>query len=302
MKRFFILGMLGILLLSWAAPAWCHNPFISKPEKQHAAPEPPVKSELFVKIIVWQHHLKQKMSDLIRSFQTEGSLGPLLLLIGIAFGYGVIHAAGPGHGKVVAISYVLSHRPSMAGGIAFGVCIAMIHGFSGIFGVLGLRYILEKSVSQTLTSVTDITQLVSFGIIIILGMGILVKHAYTLYCGPNESSEAKPMEPVSKRGLWPWALAVGIVPCPAVVMVMLFCLSMDVIFLGLILSICIAAGMGTTISMVVSTTIMGKTGILRTVPEKRIRTVEALVSMLSGVAITAFGIIFFVPAFYSTFF
>ena len=55
----------------------------------------------------------------------------------------------------------------------------------------------------------------------------------------------------SRKGLVPWALAVGLVPCPAVVMVMLFCLSMDALALGLVLAVFISLGMALTISGVV---------------------------------------------------
>ena len=54
---------------------------------------------------------------------------------------------------------------------------------------------------------------------------------------------------MTRKGVLPWAVAVGLVPCPAVVMVMLFCLSMDVVILGLLLAVCISIGMATTISL-----------------------------------------------------
>ena len=231
MKRLYTIAAIFMLLLPWVGQAWCHNPFTSKPESQHITPEPPIKSQFFVNIIVWQHQLKQKMSDLIREFQSDGRWGPLILLMGLAYAYGAIHAAGPGHGKVVAMSYALSHRPSVLGGMGFGLCIAIIHGLSGIVGVLGLRYIIKRSVSQTLAAVTDITQMVSFGLIAILGVGILAKHAYALFFMPEPESKRE-SEPVVKKSVWPWAVAVGVVPCPAVVMVMLFCLSMDNLYSG----------------------------------------------------------------------
>lgn len=301
MKHFFAIGVIFMLLLPWVGPAWCHNPFTSKPESQHIAPEPPIKSQFFVKIIIWQNQLKQKMSDLIRAFQSDGNWGPLILLMGLAYAYGTIHAAGPGHGKVVAMSYVLSHRPSVFTGMGFGLCIALIHGMSGVVGVLGLRFIIQRSVSQTLTSVTDVTQLVSFGLIAILGVGILVKHTYTLFFKPETESKKEP-EQVVEKSIWPWAVAVGVVPCPAVVMVMLFCLSMDVMLLGLLLAVCISLGMGTTISIVVSTIIMGKAGVLHAIPEKRIRGAEATIGMLSGAAIAVFGFLFLVSTINATFY
>ena len=290
-KRIFILIMLWGLLCSWAAPVWSHNPFTSKPETQHKAPKPLFKSPIFVKIILWQHQLKQKMSELIRVARSEGSVKPLIILIGLAFLYGVIHAAGPGHGKVVAVSYVLTHRATMLGGILFGLCFALIHALSGVVGVLGLRYIIQCSVSETLASVTTTTQIISFGMITLLGLGILIKHGYAFLFAPAPVKGTQP-EKAGRKGVLAWAMAVGLVPCPAVVMVMLFCMSMDAMILGLLLAACISIGMATTISFVVIAIIMGKTGILSVVSKKYAIRVEGIIGVLSGGAISIFGTLF----------
>lgn len=291
MKRIFILVILLGLLGSWNSPVWSHNPFTSKPETQHKAPEPLFKSQLFVKIILWQHKLKQKMSGLIRVAQSEGSAKPLIVLIGLAFVYGVIHAAGPGHGKFVAMSYVLSHKASIMGGLLFGLCIAIFHGFSGAVGVLGLRFIIQRGVSETLATVTTVTQIISFGLIALLGLGILLKNGYAIFFKSASENDAAPAK-ASRKGLLPWAMAVGLVPCPAVVMVMLFCLSMDVIIIGLLLAACISFGMAATISFVVTAVVMGKAGVLNTVSIKRAERVEGFVGILSGAVIAIFGTLF----------
>lgn len=293
MKRIIILVIFLGLLASWTSLVWAHNPFTSKPETQHKAPEPLFKSQIFVKIILWQHKLKQKMSDLIRVAQSEGRIKPLIVLIGLAFLYGVIHAAGPGHGKVFAMTYVLSHRASILGGVLFGICFALIHALSGAVGVLGLRYIIQRSVSETLASVTTITQIISFGLIALLGLGILLKHGYTFL---STSVSEKGTEPIkaTRKGVLPWAVAVGLVPCPAVVMVMLFCLSMDVMILGLLLTVCISIGMATTISFVVIAIVMGKTGIMSIISKSHVVRVEGIIGVLSGGAIVAFGTLFLI--------
>ncbi|MDY6839871.1 MAG: hypothetical protein SWH78_18075, partial [Thermodesulfobacteriota bacterium] len=252
MKRILLFVVLLGLLCSWIGPAWSNNPFSSKPETQHKTPEPLFKSRLFVKIILWQHQLKQKISELIRVTQSEKSVKPLVVLIGLAFLYGVIHAAGPGHGKVVAISYVLSHRATILGGMLFGLCFALIHALSGAVGVVGLRYIIQRSVSETLASVTTTTQIVSFGLITLLGLSILIKHGYA-FVNPEASNKERRSDKASSKGMLAWAVTVGLVPCPAVVMVMLFCLSMDAMILGLLLAAFISIGMATTLSFVVIT-------------------------------------------------
>jgi nickel/cobalt transporter (NicO) family protein len=296
MKRVLFFAVLLGLLCCWSAPAWSQNPFTSKPETRQKAPEPIVKSPVFVKIILWQHQLKQKMSELIRDSQNERSIKPLLGLIGLAFLYGAIHAAGPGHGKVVAMSYVLSYRATVLGGVLFGVCFAIIHALSGAVGVVGLRYIIQRSVSETLASVTTITQIVSFGLITVLGLVILIKHGYAVIkpdASPGASIEERHSPKRNHKSVFPWALSVGLVPCPAVVMVMLFCLSMDAMILGWLLAASISTGMATTISLVVIAIVMGKTGILGIVSKNHAIRVEGVIGLLSGAAISIFGGLFF---------
>lgn len=288
MKRLLVLQVLFVFICGAACPVWSHNPFTTKPEVHNKAPEPPFKSRFFVKIILWQHQLKQKMSELIRVAQDEGDVKPVIFLMGLAFLYGAIHAVGPGHGKFVAMSYVLSHRSSIAGGLLFGLCIASIHGFSGIVGVLGLRYIIQRSVSETLMTITTVTQIISFGLIALLGLGILLKNGYVLFLKSGPRNEAAP-EKTSRKELLTWAVAVGLVPCPAVVMVMLFCMSMDVLILGLLLGVCISLGMAATISFVVTTVILGKKGVITAVSKKRMKMIERSVGLLSGAVITVFG-------------
>jgi ABC-type nickel/cobalt efflux system permease component RcnA len=292
-KRLIFLAVLLGFVGAWTSPAWSHNPFTSKPETQHKAPESFFKSQIFVKIILWQQLLKQKMSDLIRISKNEGRIKPLIILLGIAFLYGVIHAAGPGHGKVVAMSYVLSHRATIWGGVLFGICFAFIHALSGAIGVLGLRYIIQKSVSETMTSATNVSQIVSFALITLLGLFIFYRHTVSFFKRrpPRNESNSKPS---SRKGVIPWAVAVGLVPCPAVVLVMLFCLSMDVMVLGLLLAACISIGMATTISLVVIAILIGKSGMLASISPKHALRAEGIIGVISGGAIVTFGTLFLI--------
>lgn len=288
MKHLTIPLLVMAVFIAAVPAAFSHNPFTASPETRHPAPTPFIKTPVFAKIITWQHQLKKKMSELIREARTSGNFSPLLVLIALSFGYGAIHAAGPGHGKFVAVSYVLSHKISVAGGVMFGVSIALIHGFSGVAGVLGLRYILNRNISETLGSVTTATQIISFGLIALLGLGIFLKSGYGLIGKPASEPAADKSTP-SKKGLLPWAAAVGLVPCPAVVMVMLFCLSMDVLILGIILSICISFGMAATICLAVITIAVGKAGVLQALPEKRVQLIENTIGLVSGMAVMVFG-------------
>ena len=274
------------------------NPFLSSKSSQPVLQTSAPQSSFLTKITLWQLQLKEKMSVLIRRAKTTKSITPLLTILMIAFGYGALHAAGPGHGKAVAISFISSRNASLGSGLLFGSLIAFCHGFSGIICVLGLYYFLTEGISGTLGTVSHITQTVSYSLIALLGFGILIKNSYLLFFKAKpEADPGVPDAPAnytkeSKLTFVLWAATVGVVPCPGVIMVLLFCLSHNMLGLGLWLAVFISLGMATTISLVVVSVVLGRGLSLRSVSEKRVAVVEKVLGVVSGMAITALGLLF----------
>ena len=296
MKKKFLPFIFIVLIFPLGTEGWAHNPFISKPEKQQVAPEPPIKNPIFVKIIIWQHQLKHKMSELVREAKSTDSLKPFLFLFALAFTYGMVHSAGPGHGKVVAMSYLIScgHRYSRA--ILFGNLVAFFHGLSGVVFVLTIRLFIQRTITGTLEGTTHKAQLISFGLIFLLGLFLLIR-SFLAWRKTDLISDHHPES--SKMGMignpFVVALAVGIVPCPGVVLVMLFCLSMNMIGLGMVLSLWIALGMAFTITAVVLFGLTGKRIVnqLAGAREKLAWFVERIIETSASFAIAALGFLFF---------
>ncbi len=290
-----IIFLFLLLTFSIAPLASANNPFTTKPENQHAAPMPVISNKFFAKIIIWQHQLKAKMSSLVRQAESTGSIKPLLLLIMAAFAYGVIHAVGPGHGKAIALSYVLSQRPSYIRGMLFSNCMALFHGASGIAFVLVVRLILKTNIIKNLETVTNITQVISYSIIACLGLGIFIHGIYKLikkHYQKQHTCETFKSEKYTNPVLL--ALVVGSIPCPGVIMVMLFTLSMDLIALGIILGITISIGMALTVSIVVSIAISGKLASLTAISKnsKRAVLIEYGIEVFAGLLLMILGTLF----------
>ncbi len=267
-----------------------HNPFTSKPENQHMAPKPLIKSKFFVKIIFWQQQLREKISKSIREAKTKKSIAPFFILIAAAFAYGVIHSAGPGHGKAVALSYILSCKPSFSQGLIFGNLVALTHGFSGIFFVLTVKYLLQTSFSTSLETMTSITQIISYFLITCLGLIIFFRSIYkwiknkTAYHDNHTKLFVNPFIT---------AIAVGIIPCPGVVMVMLFAISLDLTWLGILLGITISLGMASTVTLIVMAGMSGKAAVLSLASShsRIFTTLEYVIETTAGLLVACLGFI-----------
>jgi len=282
-----IVFLLCIIFLS-ASTTIAGNPFTSKPGQRDSAFELQIKSEFFVKIVMWQQQLRQKMTDLIRSTQTTKSMAPVFFLMACSFAYGVIHSAGPGHGKAVALSYILSCKPNIFQGLVFGNLVALTHGFSGIIFILAVKFLFQTQVSGSLETVTRTTQIISFSLIIFLGLIIFLKSMYSWIKKPLPSKARHFANPFMT------AVAVGIIPCPGVVMVMLFAISLNLTWLGILLGIFISMGMAATISGVVILGISGKSALLSVTStrKKLFAVIESGIETISGLLLAGLGLLF----------
>ncbi len=287
MKRFLCLTLLCIWVAMPLAQSLAHNPFTAKPEKQHNAPNPIIKSKLFVKIIIWQQQLREKMATLIREAKSEKRIAPLVILALSAFLYGVVHSAGPGHGKAVALSYILSCKPSLVQGVMFGNLVAITHGCSGIFLVLAVKFIFQAGMSSSLETMTYYTQMISYSLITCLGLLIFARTLYKWIKGHSKTQDKIFANPILT------ALAVGIIPCPGVVMVMLFALSMDMTWLGILLGGTISLGMASTITLIVLAGMSGKAAVLSLASKKAVLLtgIENVMEATAGLLVATLGFI-----------
>lgn len=297
-----LLACLFIILLSPMITSDGHagNPFTTQPvTSQPATTQPvekdksvtaPVKHKIFVKILFWQQQLREKMSTLIREAKSEKKSAPFFILALSAFLYGVLHSAGPGHGKAIALSYILSCKPRLYQGIIFGLITALVHGFSGIFLVLAVKFILHAGMTQSLDTVTHITQIVSFSLISILGVLIFINGLTGLFNKLPDSSRG-PSRIYSNPYMT--AVVIGLVPCPGVVMVMLFAVSMELTFLGIFLGTCIALGMAATITLIILTAMSGKSVLLKfsNRQEKYALRIEPFIKTIAGFAVASLGLV-----------
>jgi ABC-type nickel/cobalt efflux system permease component RcnA len=285
-----------LLLLASSFGASAQSPFTSEKSPPATAPGSPSLHPypFLARIAAWQQQLNRKMAALTRQARETGNIRPFLFLIAISVVYGILHAAGPGHGKAVATSYLVSQDRQVGSGILVGNLIALSHGLSGIALVLAVHFILRRGLGGSLENVSHVTQIISYSLIVLLGMGLLARNILR-WRRPKASQPPNPkdLSIKSHRGPLALALTVGMVPCPGVVLVMLFCLSLNMVGVGLLLAFGQILGMAVTISAVGVAGVAGKNLALGAVKGKyRVAEVmEKGVETAAALLLTALGLL-----------
>ena len=99
---------------------------------------------------------------------------PLLIGLALAFAYGVVHALGPGHGKLVVVSYFLAREARIARGLLMGLQIAVCHVLSALVVVALADLVLRQAFGGPPAEVAGV-RLVSYGLIAAIGLVMLAQ-------------------------------------------------------------------------------------------------------------------------------
>lgn len=180
----------------------------------------------------------------------EGEPGALWVGVGLAFLYGVIHAAGPGHGKLVIVSYFLAERARIGRGLLMGAEIAFFHVVSAV-AVVALADVLLRQVFGGPPSEVLAVRLVSYGAILAVGLAMLwgavrrAMGAHARACDHGYGHDAAHGAPRTWRQRL-LSFAVGLVPCTGAVLVMLYALANAIVATGALLVAAIGLGMAIT--------------------------------------------------------
>lgn len=257
------------------------------------------RQKVMIKIVPLQQKLSTKLTKLIREIKNTGSGRALCIIILISFLYGFIHALGPGHGKIIAFSYFLSRDENVKKGIIVGNLIAFFHAGSSLIIVLILYFIVKKTYLTSFESFNRTIKLISYAMIALIGLFLLLKTFIDLRKRKNLSEKDISYDKINPKNIIPLVFAVGMIPCPGAVIILLFSISMDVLKVGVISIFSMAMGMAVTISLVGVLTIVSKQGVVKFIAKRsRVKDVFLITTQILGSLFISFlGIILFVSSF-----
>jgi len=226
----------------------------------------------------------QSINHTIRDLVTDFTIEALLLLIGISFLYGLIHTAGPGHGKLLVTSFFTKEKHPLRKVFTLAGTISVVH--SGFAVVLSLLIFYVFTGVRGMFKIKMQSYFIIASGILILTIGLLFLILKIL---KKDDLDFKFFG--KSRNVFLVGLAAGIVPCPAALMIMLLTLSKDAVVLGLISVAAISIGMFLLLSLVGYLSLRSRQGIL-TIAEGKIRRVEKIsvvIEYLSIILIIAIG-------------
>ncbi len=195
------------------------------------------------------------MREVTESFITGFSLTSLLILLSVSFIYGIVHSAGPGHGKSLVASFFIKEEHPLKKSFTLAVIISFIHTGSAIILSLLLFYILTGIKGMFRIQLQSYFMIASGVLITVIGIFFLFTK---LIRDIRKKEEAAP----GSSNLILVGISAGIVPCPLALMIMLFTLSQGIMLYGLLSVLSISAGMLFLLMLVGVLSIKSREGII----------------------------------------
>ncbi|WP_366656550.1 hypothetical protein [Fodinicurvata sp. EGI_FJ10296] len=244
-------------------------------------------------LVAWLSQLQTAMNAMLMGYLRDvraGGLASAGPVIGAGFVYGVVHAAGPGHGKVVVAGYFLGTPARMATGIAFSFFMALVQALVAIALVVVFALIVGTSLGRVAGQVAVLEPL-SYAIVAGIGAVMMWRavrgrpacahcaahaadpHGHEHLHGHDQAHGHRHdhghLSPIGRvLALLPYdlrvlAVGVGLRPCTGAILLLLFTLAGGVFWVGILAVIAMAIGVGLTVSAAAILAGWARSGLVR---------------------------------------
>ncbi|NIF36147.1 nickel/cobalt transporter [Enterobacter sp. Tr-810] len=225
--------------------------------------------QVMMKSILWQRDVNQQMSGLLKAVADNPTQAGGSLLI-FSFLYGVLHALGPGHGKIVITTWLATHPSKLKSSIGLTLASSLLQGLVAIVLVVVVLSLLQLPARQLHMSSFWLEK-GSYALVGILGLilcwralkklRILLQkpkfktftphHVHDAHCCCGHQ-HLPTQEQLQNGDDWRArlmiVLSMGMRPCSGAIMVLLFSKVIGVFGWGMISALAMAAGTSLTIS------------------------------------------------------
>lgn len=274
-------------------------------------------------MVLQQRELHRRLTDALETLRDDPSLVDASTLLAISFLYGAFHAAGPGHGKAVISTYLLTHRTDLPRGLLLSSLAALLQALVAIALVFGLVRVAGWLSRDALHQMA-VVERVSFALVAVLG-GLLVLRAAAPWgrrmvgfalrrgapapaveggeagitgqgCGCGHNHHVDPTSLRRSTSRWPWLatlVTVGARPCSGAVIMLVAANLFGLWALGIGAVLMMAAGTAATVSVLALVAVVFRDRVARLgagADAGHWNGVGRLVALAGGVVILVFGL------------
>ena len=150
------------------------------------APTPSLLDGTILWIADQQRLLNREIADHLRLLKADGSATAAWGLAAAGFTYGVLHAAGPGHGKAIITTYLLTQRERLMRGVLLATVAAYCQGAVAIVLIYGLTRLAGWLPRETSAAVAW-SERASFALVVAVGAWLAITALHRL-CGAGNRS------------------------------------------------------------------------------------------------------------------
>ena len=127
-----------------------------------------------------QQSLQRDLATGVKNLKGEHAMAGAAMLARSSFIYGVVHAVGPGHGKMVISSYVVANEQTVRRGVIISFIAAALQALTAIALVGILAFVLNASGLQ-INAWSNQLETVSYALIALVGAWLLTTQLIRLY-------------------------------------------------------------------------------------------------------------------------
>jgi nickel/cobalt exporter len=227
-----------------------------------------------------QAHFYQALRLAVEAAQKSPSA--VVWLAAVAFGYGVFHAAGPGHGKAVIASYMLANEKALKRGLALSALAALLQALVAI-AIVGVAAVLLGVTAQKMAAATHGVEIAAYLCVASLGGWLVWRKGAALLAAcraPRLAASSRfqcddpthavgcahcvAPDPATLGDHFSWrssaatVVAAGSRPCSGALLVLVFAFAQGAFSIGVWATLAMAAGTALTTGALAASAVLAK--------------------------------------------
>jgi len=270
---------------------------------------PAIWNKTVIYAMQMQRDLHRDLAAAMRAVQSDEPAA-FWGLVSLGFLYGLFHAVGPGHGKIVISTYLATHESRLLPGLALSFLSSLMQGVTAIV-VVGLTALfLERSLRDS-QGFGITLEIVSYGLVVLIGLFLVWRggkrllhrersadsqHDHQDGCCHNHGPSATDLEArLSLRDIAIMIFSIGIRPCSGAILVLILAFATGLIWVGTAAVMAMSIGTGLGVAALATLSVYARRtaltfGSMISGEGQMIARLLDIAAMIGGLMIVTFGV------------